>query len=88
MFVTDMKDVLPAAQKVRQEVFGGAPTVASSLVGVAQLADSKAHVAISAVAKLDISMEQGAGSTSSSSRPRGGGGRSRGGMGGALFPFY
>jgi enamine deaminase RidA (YjgF/YER057c/UK114 family) len=87
VFVTNMKDALAAAQKVRQEVFGEAPTVASSLVEVTQLADPKAHVAISAVAQLDISMGRGPGSTSSGSRPRGGGSRSRGGMGGGLTPF-
>lgn len=87
MFVTDMKDGRAAAQKIRQEVFGEAPTVASSIVEITQLADSKAHVAISAVATLDISMERRAESPSSGSRPRGGGGRSRGGMGGGLSPY-
>jgi len=85
LFVTDMKSALAVAQKVKLEVFGESPTVASSIVQVSQLADPKAHVAIRAVAKLDLS-GRGSGSNSSES-PRGGGGRSRGGMRGGLSPF-
>lgn len=87
LFVTDMKGALAVAQKVRQEVFGESPTVASSIVEIAQLADPKAHVAIRATAKLDVSMGRGPTGNPPDSRPRGGGGRSRGGMGGGLSPF-
>jgi hypothetical protein len=45
-----MKSALVVAQKVKLEVFGESPTVASSIVQVSQLADPKAHVAIRAVA--------------------------------------
>jgi len=78
LFVTDMKSALAVAQKVKLEVFGESPTVASSIVQVSQLADPKAHVAIRAVAKLDLS-GRGYGSNSSESP--------RGGMRGGLSPF-
>ena len=87
MFVTDMKGALAVAQQVRQEVFGESPTVASSIVGVTQLADPKALVAVRVTAKLDIPIMREPGGNPSGSRPRGGGGRSRSGMGGGISPF-
>lgn len=87
MLVMDMKGALAVAQQVRQEVFGESPTVASSIVGVTQLADPKALVAVRVTAKLDIPIMREPSGNPSGSRPRGGGGRSRSGMGGGISPF-
>jgi enamine deaminase RidA (YjgF/YER057c/UK114 family) len=84
VYVLDLKAALPAAQKVRREVFGEDPLVASSLVEVRRLADPKALVAIRATAKLDLPHGPSRGGEDGDQRrgQRGGRGRGMGGRGG------
>jgi len=79
IYVIDMKATLAVAQKVRHEVLGEDPIVASSLVEVRRLGDPKAQVAIKVTAKLD--MPRGSGQRGDDTEQPARGGRSRGGRG-------
>jgi 2-iminobutanoate/2-iminopropanoate deaminase len=52
IFVTDIEAALTAAVKVRPEVFGGRPVVASTLVQVSRLAFPELMIEIKCIAKV------------------------------------
>jgi 2-iminobutanoate/2-iminopropanoate deaminase len=52
LFVTDIEAALTAAVKVRPEVFGGRPVVASTLVQVPRLAFPELMIEIKCIAKV------------------------------------
>lgn len=86
VYVTDIKMAVPVAQKVRREVLGEDPMIASSLVEVKRLGDPKAQVAIKVTAKLEMpkgpsSRGEDSEQPSRGSRSRGMGGRGMGGRG-------
>lgn len=88
IFVTDMTAALSTVPAVRLGVYGGNPTVASTMIEVKRLSDPNARIAIKVIAKLNVSLprEGPLDGPSRGGRSRGGPGRSKGGgMGGGPF---
>ncbi|MBX3124463.1 MAG: RidA family protein [Nitrospira sp.] len=88
IYVTDMQAILTAGPKVRREVYGEHPAVATTLVQVQRLPVADAIVEIRVVAKAQQLELLRPVSTPSDESPRrgsgGGGGRGRGRMGGGV----
>jgi len=81
--VLDIKAAQTAAPKVRREMLGDDPMIASSLVEVRKLPDPKALVAITATVMLDKPKGPGSRGEDGEQQTSRGSGRSRGrGMGG------
>jgi 2-iminobutanoate/2-iminopropanoate deaminase len=88
IYVTDMKEAVAAASKVRREVYSEHPAVASTLVQVQQLPIQGALVAVAVTATTQqIRSTPSRQDRGGSSGGRGGGRGGMGGMGGG-FPRY
>lgn len=85
LYVTDMPPALTIGPKIRREVYGGPPAVASTLLQVQRLAFADAMIEIRVIAKAGMTASPRSGGSSDESPRRGsrGGGRGRsGGYGG------
>lgn len=90
LYVTDIPPALTVGPKIRREVYGGPPTVASTLLQVQRLAFADALIEIRIIAKAGITASPRSGGSSSDDSPRRGGrggGRGRGGGYGGSSPY-
>lgn len=89
LYVTDIPPALTVGPKIRREVYGGPPAVASTLLQVQRLAFADAMIEIRIIAKAGMTASPRSGGSSPDDTPRRGGrgGRGRSGGFGGLLPY-